>query len=1770
MKTHLLKAICGSLLGCAISMTTYAQTIEMQINASRTTNAIGSRHYGLFFEEINHAGDGGLYAELIQNRSFEDNIYNPDKWWTVGSANMSLISEGLLNDVQSKALRVKFNANGDGIKNEGFWGINAVKDRTYTCSFWVKSNTWNGTLTAAICNENGTRLGETAITVSASTEWKKYTATITCNGDDPKAWFFLTADKAGSLDIDMVSLFPPTFKDRPNGCRPDLAQLLYDMKPAFVRFPGGCFVEGAWADGQTNRFEWKKTIGPIEERPGHRNVNWNYRVSDGMGFHEMLQLTEDLGAEPLFVVNMGMGHGWCEPYTEIDEYIQEALDAIEYCNGDVNTKWGALRAANGHPEPFNLNLIEIGNENYNFSSQNNNDQSDHYAERYIQFYNAIKERYPEMTIIGNVEAWGTDSPSWRNPHPVDAVDEHYYRSPDWFTSQYNKYDSYSRSSHKIYVGEYAVTQNFGDCGNLDAALGEAVFMLGMERNADVCVMNSYAPIFVNENDQKWRPDMIRFNSEISYGTPSYYVQKLMPNNIGTHNLSYTEKNVFYAEDGGQIGMSTWATTAQFDNVRLTDENGQVIFSDDFQNSANSKWIMPQKGTWNINNGVLEQTNPSTEGSICYLNIDGMSSYTFEADATKLSGAEGFLIVFNYKDDQNYAWWNLGGWGNTKHGVEICRNGSKTTVTDANGSIESGRTYRVKIQVKGSQVTCYLDDTVIHQFTINQDRKIYTAVNIDQNDNQMYVKIVNTKAQAQTVRVNVDNATVENGTVIQLTATSNKEENNVNNPYNVTPKEQAVTTDAEGLTYEVPAYSLNIIKLKVSDIQEDNTPDPELPDPVVAYTFENGQPADDNNQYEGSLTGSADIIAMNDGNKVLYTGNGDNGGWMDLGSDMAKQILSQLTGDFTITADIMFPGIGSLEKYCWALAMANGTDEYLGLVNTSNNTDWYFTMKDKESGNEYARSKSGISYGKWHTLTFVMEGNKGSFYLDGYKLSESEFSSRPEHFASTVTLAALGRSPYADDAIMKQMAIDNVRFYSQALNNEQVKKIYQSAEKMDAQSSEIINNEDVSEIAHFISKFNFLHASTDLPAETENGATITWSCDITENGYVELTEENGKQRLNVLQLPAADSKALQVAQLTATLHHQNGTSSLKTQPVILAPDDNRYGYLYCFMNANKEITNFALGTKEDKGQNFKVLLGGTEIFDTEEIAGIEHGTRDAYITRGEDNDGYLMTTTDMKQHASGIWNNHGLNLIKSKDLIHWESVTFDFNKGKQIFSDPEATTGCYDTDEEYAKINRVWAPQVIWDPSVQKYLVYYSILSSNEGDSYDKIYYSYADRDFKTLTQPRLFFDPGRAVIDGDIVYNPYDGLYHMYYKREGASGATRGIYEATSPTLVSDTWTDILHITNEGEEQVEGSSTIRRINEDVYNVYYMRYSGGSAYKYCETDHLGQNISFSSNLQGDGAFQHGSFMTLTETEYKMLESWSKLCLFLPEIEKMAENGNSQVLNEAIATAKEALALTSVEQLATELPKAYDTLLEARETYLEELFSNLEVGETTDITSLLKNPDFSQGTYGWNGTAFTQATAGVAEHYNKTFDTYQVLENMPAGEYIFSCQGFYRYGGIQNASTAHQNGTEALLAKIYINDQTDEFMSLYDETDYSLDPYTFPDNVTSANNAFNKEDNYHGNTVTYTLNETSDLKLGISKTEFISQDWTCFDNFKLYYKRTNADAIQQIDFEKSMQNADVYTVSGVLVRSGVNSKLDIQDLPVGVYILKSGNKSVKIMK
>lgn len=1512
--------------------------ITFNIDVGNRGPKIGGRHYGIFFEEINHAGDGGLYAELIQNRSFEDDAASPVKWQAVNRGRIAIAKTGLLNDAQKNALSVTLRAKGDGVRNEGFWGINAVKGRKYKYSFWAKSEKgYNGTLTVHLETQSRSSLGQNSVDVELTDKWQKITGELTATGNNAYAWFSLTGNTAGEIMIDMVSLFPPTFKDRENGCRIDLAEMLQAINPSFVRFPGGCYVEGQWANGKTNRFEWKNTIGPIEERPGHRNINWNYNVSDGLGFHEMLQLTEDLGAEPLFVVNMGMGHGWVEPYDKIDEFIQEALDAIEYCNGDITTEWGAKRAANGHPEPFNLRLIEIGNENYNFTSDNNSDQSDHYAERYIQFYNAIKEKYPEMVMIGNVEAWGTDNPSWRNPHPVDAVDEHYYRNPSWFVNQYSKYDNRDRSLPKVYVGEYAVTQDFGTTGHLRAALGEAVYMLGMENNSDVCVMNSYAPIFVNENDQKWKPDMIRFDSDESFGTPSYHVQRLFPNNVGKQNVKWTETGNTTSA-GDKFGISTWNTAAKFDNVTIKDANGNVIFSDDF--SSLSNWTTPSAGSWSVSSGTLNQSSTSMQGNICFSNIGtGTDTYTLELDATKTSGDEGFLIAFQYADNNNFCWWNLGGWGNKTHGVEMCVDGTKTTITSASGSLTTGQTYHIKIEVSGIMVKCYLDDKLIHDFTLPVSRKVYISSNIDDEAGILYIKMVNPTNEDAPTTINISNADIEGGTLILMTGNS-EAENTMSNKQNVYPEESTLSgINGNKITYTAPANSLNILRVNVSNITK---------------------PSNNNEQ------------------------------------------------------------------------------------------------------------------------------------------------------ASTAAITALKE-----------------------------------------------------EIKNTMSKLNFLHASASLPSTTLSGATINWSLKSATGGYIDLSDNGFSYTIVVNKLPKGEK--VEAGTVTASVTFADGSIADIDYDVWLAPDDEKYGYLYCFMSSAKEITNFALGTKEDKGKVFNALLGGDEVFDTDALARIEGGTRDAFILRGEKANQYLMACTDMCVAKSNVWNNYGIDLLTSTDLIHWQSTTFDFRKGKRIFSDPEATTDCYKSDAEYAKINRVWAPQIIWDQSAGKYLVYYSLLSSNTGDNYDKIYYSYADEDFKTLTQPRMFFNPGFSVIDADILFNPYDSLYHMYYKREAANGSDRGVYEATSPVLVGGTWTDITHVTNEGTAQVEGSSHIRRINEDTYNLYYMRYSEGYSYKVCETNHVGLNTTASSDLQGNGNFQHGSFMTLTETEYKMLELWDKIKTDLPAYYEKLNKGFAYY-EQPIVQAEEALQLTNVDDLAVELEKAYLALREADKRYKEEFMGEASEENPIDITNMLVNPDFSQGSAGWSGTTFTAANGYLAEQWDKIFDNYQILKDMPAGRYVFSCQGFYRYGNIDNATSAHKNGTEQMLATLYMGTASTPFMCIYDESDQYdyTNSYTFPDNVDQANTAFNSYGAYNNNSVEFIQEEPSDLRVGMRKSEYIAHDWTIFDNFKLvYYGNNTSDDIEQIKSDRESSVSDIYDLSGRLVRKNASNH---NSLKQGIYI--ANNKKIII--
>ena len=808
-KTILLAALFGG------SLATSAQ-VNIDIDAQQRGPRVSPMLYGIFYEDINHAADGGLYAELIRNRSFEDGPRfgapaDMQGWSTFAAAPSQLDARliqptkktPLLNAVQHNALELTVKATPQNpvcLVNEGFWGINAVQGRTYRLTFWAKAPRYKGTLKATLCDEKGAQLyAETVVSafpVDKEKGWHRYEATLQSDGNDPRAQFAFVFDGQGTVQLDMVSLFPPTFKNRENGMRPDLANMLWQMHPKFMRFPGGCFVEGQ--ESPDNAFRWERTIGPIEEREGHWNVNWGYRTTDGLGYHEYLQLAEDLGAKPLYVVNVGLWHGGMTPYDSIQPWIDECLAAIEYANGPVTSKYGALRARNGHPEPFGLEYLEVGNEN---NQPDPRQQSDHYYERYDQFYRAIRAKYPEMKIIGNVVAWGDDDPKWGSKLPVDLLDEHYYRTPGWFAEAFHKYDSYDRQGPKVYVGEYAVTNGFGDLGNMNAALGEAVYMMGMENNSDVVELASYAPIFVNENDAKWRPDMIRFNSSRVMGTPSYYVQQLMPQHVGTQVVKVSQQNPYknlkrkpLTPMKSRAGFGTWGTRASFEAHGAT----EFVYGD-----------------WKREGNIVRQTGRK-EATICLENqVIDSDHYTLRYRARKDSGYEGFLIVFNYVDEKNYCWLNFGGWGNTQHAIEQIGGGGKLQTAMRPGSVEEGRWYDVTLTVSGDSVKAWLDQELVFDTVLKHDQTkgLFTNATIDDQQGELIVKLVNTGDEQTTASLNLRNFSPRSARVVRLAANDGMDENTLQEPTRIHPVEQLLSPQGDRVLLDIPAYSLNIVRIK---------------------------------------------------------------------------------------------------------------------------------------------------------------------------------------------------------------------------------------------------------------------------------------------------------------------------------------------------------------------------------------------------------------------------------------------------------------------------------------------------------------------------------------------------------------------------------------------------------------------------------------------------------------------------------------------------------------------------------------------------------------------------------------------------------------------------------------------------------------------------------------------------------------------------------------------------------------------------------------------
>nr|XP_023909238.1 alpha-L-arabinofuranosidase 1 [Quercus suber]POF14686.1 alpha-l-arabinofuranosidase 1 [Quercus suber] len=515
-------------------------TAQMLVNASDAAGKpIPDTLFGLFFEEINHAGAGGLWAELVSNRGFEaggPNVpSNIDPWSIIGSESSLIVSTDRSSLFERNKVALKMEVlcdsegtnicpvGGVGVYNPGFWGMNIQNGKTYKVVLYVRSS---GAINVSVSltDSNGLQTLATAnIIASASdvSDWMKVEVLLEAKASNPNSRLQLTTTIAGIIWFDQVSVMPlDTYKG--HGFRSDLVEMLTDLKPRFLRFPGGCFVEGEWL---RNAFRWKASIGPWEERPGHFGDVWMYWTDDGLGYYEFLQLAEDLDTLPIWVFNNGVSHNDQVDTSSVMPFVQEALDGIEFARGDPNSTWGSIRAAMGHPEPFDLRYVAIGNEDCGKKN---------YRGNYLKFHSAITQAYPDIKMITNC-----DGSSQQLDHPADFYDFHIYTSANDLYSKAHRFDHTSRNGPKAFVSEYAVTGTDAGRGSLLAGLAEAAFLIGIEKNSDVVEMASYAPLFVNTNDRRWNPDAIVFDSSQLYGTPSYWVQRFFTESSGATILDTT-------------------------------------------------------------------------------------------------------------------------------------------------------------------------------------------------------------------------------------------------------------------------------------------------------------------------------------------------------------------------------------------------------------------------------------------------------------------------------------------------------------------------------------------------------------------------------------------------------------------------------------------------------------------------------------------------------------------------------------------------------------------------------------------------------------------------------------------------------------------------------------------------------------------------------------------------------------------------------------------------------------------------------------------------------------------------------------------------------------------------------------------------------------------------------------------------------------------------------------------------------------------------------
>ncbi|MEV3988735.1 alpha-L-arabinofuranosidase C-terminal domain-containing protein [Streptomyces sp. NPDC049837] len=810
---------------------------SLTVSPDRPGPAIDPTMYGVFFEDINNAADGGLYAELVQNRSFEfgpaDNrSYTPLTAWqqtaTGGATGTVQVVDDAerLNERNRGHLRLGLAGTGGtgarfGVVNSGYGAGMALREGArYDFSVWARTDNGAGTrLTAELRAADGTVLSAPLGITVRGDRWTKYTGTLIPKVSTTGGRLAVTAAGGGAgpstVRLDMVSLVPrDTYKGRPNGLRKDLAEKIAALKPGFLRFPGGCLVNTGshqayeaptWE--RRRSYQWKDTIGPVEQRAVNANF-WGYHQSYGLGYYEYFQFAEDIGAMPLPVVpalvtGCGENKATDDPAL-LKRHIQDTLDLIEFANGPVTSEWGRKRAAMGHPKPFGLTHLGVGNEE---------NLPDQFFARFTEFREAIEAKYPDITVISNSgpdDAGGVFDRAWQlnREAGVDMVDEHYYNSPQWFLENNDRYDSYDRHGPKVFLGEYASRDN-----RFFNALSEAAYMTGLERNADVVKLASYAPLLADVHQNQWRPDMIWFDNHRSWGSTSYEVQKLFMNNTGDRVVP-SRASTTPAVSGpitGAVGLSTWATSAAYDDVEVTAADGTTLLKDDFS-AGDTRWTRAAgRGNWSVQDGAFVQTDAAAEDTLVTAGDTGWHDYDLRLKATKKSGREGFLIAFGVRDTGNHYWWNLGGWNNTRSAVEKAVDGGKETLTENGTTIETGRTYDVHVQVRGRQVTLHLDGKKWGSFTDDKAAEPFRQV-VTRDGGDLVVKVVN--AQATPARTRIDLGTAKVAPTARLTTLQGAPDAvNTAEARPVQPRETTLRGVGEEFTYTFPAHSVTFMRIK---------------------------------------------------------------------------------------------------------------------------------------------------------------------------------------------------------------------------------------------------------------------------------------------------------------------------------------------------------------------------------------------------------------------------------------------------------------------------------------------------------------------------------------------------------------------------------------------------------------------------------------------------------------------------------------------------------------------------------------------------------------------------------------------------------------------------------------------------------------------------------------------------------------------------------------------------------------------------------------------